>query len=66
MCGVKSMFAEFDESMSGYVAFDDESKVEVKERANILIRLKNSEHQLISNVYYESNMKSNILSLGQL
>lgn len=60
------MFAEFDESMSGYVAFDDESKVEVKERANILIRLKNSEHQLISNVYYESNMKSNILSLGQL
>lgn len=60
------MFAEFDESMSGYVEFDDESKVEVKERANILIRLKNSEHQLNSNVYYESNMKSNILSLGQL
>ena len=38
----------------------------LKERGNILIRLKNSEHQLISNVYYVPNMKSNILSLGQL
>jgi len=38
----------------------------MKGKGNILIRLKNGEHQFISNVYYVLNMKSNILSLGQL
>ena len=66
MCGEKSMFVELDGSVSGNVIFGDESKVEEKGRSSILIRLKNSEHQLISNVYYVPNMKSNILSLGQL
>ncbi|GAU35304.1 hypothetical protein TSUD_389290 [Trifolium subterraneum] len=44
----------------------DESKVAVKGKGNVLIRLKNGDHQFISNVYYVPNMKSNILSLGQL
>ena len=38
----------------------------MKGKGNVLIRLKNGEHQFISNVYYVPNMKSNILSLGQL
>ncbi|GAU10148.1 hypothetical protein TSUD_420080, partial [Trifolium subterraneum] len=46
--------------------FGDESKVAVKGKGNVLIRLKNGDHQFISNVYYVPNMKSNILSLGQL
>ncbi|KAE8683109.1 hypothetical protein F3Y22_tig00111215pilonHSYRG00067 [Hibiscus syriacus] len=66
MCRRKDMFVELDESVSGNVSFGDDSTIEVKGRDNILIRLKYERQQFISNVYYVPNMKSNILSLGQL
>ncbi|KAM1823768.1 hypothetical protein FF1_025765 [Malus domestica] len=66
MCGKRSVFVELNESVSGNVSFGDESKIPVKGKGNILIPLENGGHQLISNVYYVPNMKSNILSLGQL
>ncbi|KAM2556520.1 hypothetical protein TB2_013736 [Malus domestica] len=66
MCGKRSMFVELNESVSDNVSFGNKSKIPVKGKGNILIPLKNGGHQLISNVYYVPNMKSNILSLGQL
>ena len=52
--------------MNDSVAFGDNSKVPVKGRGNILFRVKDGSHQIISNVYYVPNMKSNVLSLGQV
>lgn len=65
ICGVKNIFVEPDGLVNDTLAFDNESKVEVKGKGNILIQLKNGEHQLISKVYYMSNMKINILSLAK-
>ena len=66
MCGWKSMFAELDESFSGNITFGDATKIPVKGKGNILIRMKNGKHEFISNVYFVPDMKNNILSLGQL
>ncbi|XP_059306465.1 uncharacterized protein LOC132057893 [Lycium ferocissimum] len=66
ICGKKHLFAEFEEFNGGNITLGDSSKVQIKGKCTILIRLKDGSHQFISNVMYIPKMESNILSLGQL
>ena len=66
MTGVKDHFNEIDEKITGNVRFGDGSYVEIKGKGSILLECKNEEQRVVSLVYYIPNLKSNILSLGQL
>ncbi|GJU21073.1 zinc finger, CCHC-type containing protein [Tanacetum coccineum] len=64
--GTKSHFRDIDESTTGRVRFGDGSYVEIKGRGSISLGCRNHEQKIVSDVYYIPNLKSNILSLGQL
>ena len=66
MCVDKDKFMELDKAIKGNVTFVDQSKVAIKEKYMILIKLKDRSHQFIGDVYYTPTVKSNILSLRQL
>nr|GEZ48290.1 zinc finger, CCHC-type [Tanacetum cinerariifolium] len=66
MTGTKSHFRDIDKSVTGCVRFGDGSYVQIKGRGSILLGCKNNEQKIVSDIYYIPNLKSNILSLGQL
>jgi hypothetical protein len=65
MSGHKNLFIEMEE-IAGTVLFGDASKVEVKGKGKIKFIQKNGGTGMIEDVYFISEMKSNILSIGQL
>ncbi|XP_049369600.1 uncharacterized protein LOC125834501 [Solanum verrucosum] len=66
MCGSKFSFSSLDEKFRSTVAFGDCSTVEVMGKGDIKIKTKNGFVETISNVLYVPNLKSNLLSAGQL
>ena len=66
MRGQHDLFGDLDETIQGLVTFGDTSKVPVKGKGNIPIKLKNDDHSDIVNVYYVPAIKHNMLTIGQL
>ena len=67
MCEDENLFKELTKVDVGHVSFGDAaSKVAVKGRGTIWYLQKNNRVGEIRDVYYVPNLKSNILSMGQL
>ena len=66
MSGHKHLFVEIQEIEDGHVSFGDASKVQVKGRGKICFFQKDGKVGSIEDVYYVPDMKSNIISMGQL
>ena len=66
MCGHEHLFKEMQKTKDGHVSFGDASKVEVKRRGMIHFFQNDGVMGSIQDVYYVPDLKTNILSMGQL
>lgn len=66
MCGDKSVFAHLDETFSDTVKFGDNSAISVMGKGKVTLRTTNDIVCSISNVLFVPNLKTNLLSIGQL
>jgi hypothetical protein len=66
MCGHEYLFKKMQKIEDGHVSFGDASKVEVKGQGTVCYLQKDGLIGSIQDVYYVPNLKTNILSLGQL
>lgn len=66
MSGCKPSFVNLDESFHTTVSFGDKSTVNVMGKGEIQIRTKNDFIETISNVFFIPDLKTNLLSAGQL
>lgn len=62
----KSHFSYLNESYTSSVSFGDSSTVKVMGKGDIKIQTKNGFVEIISNVMHVPDLKSNLLSAGQL
>lgn len=65
-CRIKYSFPYLNEGFGSTVSFSDCSTVNVMGKGNINIRTKNGILEIIFNVFYIPDMKSNVLSAGQM
>lgn len=66
MCGCKSSFIYLNEDFNSTISFGDNSTVNALGKGDIEIRTKNGFVETISDVLYVPDLKSNLLSAGQL
>jgi hypothetical protein len=66
MCGHKHLFKEMRKVEDGHVSFGDPSKVEVNGQGTVCYLQKSGLVGSIQDVYYVPDLKTNILSMGQL
>ena len=65
MSGDKRYFSYIDDSVTGKVRFDDDSRIDIKGNGTIEFKNRNGEPKRITDVYFIPELKSNIISLGQ-
>ena len=66
MTGSKATFSEIDDDMTGSVKFGDGSRVAIQGRNTIIFKCQNGEHRALTDVYYIPQLRSSIISIGQL
>jgi hypothetical protein len=66
MTGSKAAFSELDDSITGTIKFGDGSRVVIRCRGTVILRCRNDEHCALTDVYYIPQLRSSIVSLGQL
>jgi len=65
MTGNRSYFTSLDQSITGKVRFDDDSRIDIKGKGMIEFIDRNGEQRKMVDVYFIPELKSNIISLGQ-
>jgi len=65
MCGKKELFSDLDENFRETVKLGNNSSMTVMGKGNVRIRV-NENTQVITGVFYVPDLKSNLLSIGQL
>ena len=65
MCGKKELFSDLDETFRETVKLGNNSCLTVMGKGNIWIRV-NENTQVFTGVFYVPELKSNLLSIGQL
>ena len=65
MTGSKEAFYELDD-VTGTVKFGDSSRVAIRGRGTIIFRCQNGEHRALTDVYYIPQLRSSVVSIGQL
>lgn len=66
MCGKKTVLSDLDETFHSTFKFGDNSKVAVMGRGSIIFQAKGNSTHKISDVFFVPDLKTNLLSIGQL
>ena len=66
MMGSKASFSELDDDVTRTVKFGDGSRVAIRGHGTIIFRCQNREHHTLTDVYYIPQLRSSIISIGQL
>ena len=66
MCEHKHLFLDIQEIEEEHVSFGDSTKVPIKGRGKICFSQKDGKQGTMEDIYYVPDLKSNILSMGQL
>jgi hypothetical protein len=66
MTGTKSALSQLDDTVSGSVRFGDGSTIRICGLGSVVMNTRQGDHKVLTSVYYIPQLKSNIISLGQL